>query len=75
MSVVSALSPAGRNGLLVPLLAGLGLMLRLPTPRLDSALVVAHRIHGGGALALRDVLLNLRSAAQAAGACRHLRRR
>ena len=70
---------AGRNGLLVLLLAGIGVMLRLPMPPRSSWILLWLLLTGfTGAVrfALRDVLLNLAlHSAQAAVACRHLRRR
>ena len=56
---------AGRNGLLVLLLAGLGVMLRVPLlPRSGWILLwfLLTGITGSVRFALRDVLLNLRSA-------------
>ena len=55
---------AGRNGLLVFLLASLGLMLRLPMPPRSSWILLwllLTGLSGGVRFALRDVLLNLRS--------------
>ena len=55
---------AGRNGLLVLLLAAIGVMLRLPMPPRSSWILLWLLLTGfTGALrfALRDVLLNLRS--------------
>ena len=55
---------AGRNGLLVLLLAGIGVMLRLPMPPRSSWILLWLLLTGfTGAVrfALRDVLLNLRS--------------
>ena len=55
---------AGRNGLLVLLLAALGVMLRLPMPPRSSWILLWLLLTGfTGAVrfALRDVLLNLRS--------------
>ena len=55
---------AGRNGLLVLLLAALGVMLRLPMPPRSSWILLWFLLTGfTGAVrfALRDVLLNLRS--------------
>ncbi|MBL6798731.1 MAG: polysaccharide biosynthesis protein [Synechococcus sp. BS307-5m-G39] len=56
---------AGRNGLLVLLLAGLGVMLRLPMPPRSSWILLWLLLTGfTGAVrfALRDLLLSLRSA-------------
>ncbi|QNI52888.1 polysaccharide biosynthesis family protein [Synechococcus sp. BIOS-E4-1] len=55
---------AGRNGLLVLLLAGIGVMLRLPMPPRSSWILLWLLLTGfTGAVrfALRDMLLNLRS--------------
>ena len=55
---------AGRNGLLVLLLAAIGLMLRLPMPPRSSwtlLWVLLTGFTGGVRFALRDLLLNLRS--------------
>ena len=57
-------SLAGRNGLLVLLLAGIGVMLRLPMPPRSSWILLWLLLTGfTGAVrfGLRDVLLNLRS--------------
>ena len=67
---------AGRNGLLVLVLAVIGVMLRLPMPPRSSWILLWLLLTGfTGAVrfTLRDVLLNLRSATQGAVACRHLR--
>ena len=58
---------AGRNGLLVLLLAGLGVMLRLPMPPRSSWILLWLLLTGFTGtvrFALRDVLLNLRSTQQ-----------
>ena len=58
---------AGRNGLLVLLLAGLGVMLRLPMPPPSSWILLWLLLTGFTGtvrFALRDVLLNLRSTQQ-----------
>ena len=55
---------AGRNGLLVLLLAGLGVMLRLPMPPRSSWILLWLLLSGFTGtvrFALRDLLLNLRS--------------
>ena len=58
---------AGRNGLLVLLLAVIGLMLRLPMPPRSSWILLwllLTGLTGAVRFALRDVLLNLRSSQQ-----------
>ena len=55
---------AGRNGLLVLLLAGIGVMLRLPMPPRSSWILLwllLTGFTGSVRFALRDLLLNLRS--------------
>ena len=69
---------AGRNGLLVLLLAAFGVMLGLPMPPRSSWILlwlVLTGFTGVVRFVLRDVLLNLRSTQHKQQACRHLRRR
>ena len=56
---------AGRNGLLVLLLAGIGVMLRLPMPRSSRfCWLLLTGLTGAVRFALRDLLLSLRSVAE-----------
>ena len=68
---------AGRNGLLMLLVAAIGDAVAADAAKqLDSLVVAAHRIHGGGALCLEGCLAQFAlHAAQTAVACRHLWRR
>ena len=68
---------ACRNGLLVLLLAGFGVMFRLPMPPRSSWILLWWLLTGfTGAVRLHSVTCSYRCALcrQASGACRHLRR-